>query len=115
MKNDIYYWIKVGGIVHKYIPMFRNFEGYWCYDQLSTRVFISDYKLQLLHGKDCIVRPVDFVNDITDWDEANPQRLEYFTVPNGGVFLGSKYIFYYHTACTWEVNRFENTKVLTFK
>ena len=115
MNDNKYYWIRVDGIVHKYIPMYRNMEGDWCYDQLTTRVFISDYKLRLLHGKDCIGREVDFDRDVCDWSD-NIQQLEYFTYSNSNQILyGSENIFYYTSGCCWCVNKFEDTRVLKYK
>lgn len=115
MKVNKHYWIHVNGIVHKYIPMYRNYQGEWCYDLLSTRLFITDTTLKTLHGDDCIIREVDFDNDTKSWSE-NINLLEFFISDNDEFILfGTKHIFYYTTANTWEINQFENTKVLTFK
>lgn len=120
--SDKYYWVKVGGIVHKYVPIFKNIEGKWVYHSETTTSFISDYVLELLHGKGCILREVDFEKDVVDWEMnslADLQRLEYFPIEsdsgNPMVIFGTQTLFYYHTANCWRVNEFNSEKKLCFK
>lgn len=117
-----YYWIKVDGIVHKHIPIFKNVDGKWVYKSQSTTSFISDYVLELLHGKGCILREVDFENDVVNWEInelSDIQTLEYFYVEadsgNPMVMFGTQNLFYYHTANSWAVNKFNPEKKLCFK
>lgn len=103
--SNKYYWVKVDGIIHKYIPIFKNIDGKWVYKSESTTSFISDYVLELLHGKGCVIREVDFEKDVVDWeinDVSDIQTLEYFYVHcdsgNPMVMFGTQSLFYYHTA-----------------
>lgn len=117
-----YYWVKVDGIIHKYIPIFKNVDGEWVYKSQTTTSFISDYVLELLHGKGCVIREVDFENDVVDWEineVSDIQTLEYFHVNcdsgNPMVMFGTQALFYYHTANSWAVNKFNPEKKLCFK
>ena len=121
MKNNAYYWIKTSGIIHKYIPMYRNHSGQWKHETLTDSNYISDYKLKLLYGKDCVVREVDFELDLVEWVQnsyEDLQRLEFFVIESESgspvVLFGSQAIFYYHTANSWQVNKFDCEKKLSF-
>lgn len=93
--------------------MFRNVDGNWCYDTQTTRVFISDYKLQLLHGKDCIKREVDFEKDSEPVCNSS-QQLYYFSQGNH-IFYGNSTFFIYSTNCSIQMNDFDDCKRMEFK
>ncbi|AUR87580.1 hypothetical protein NVP1101O_169 [Vibrio phage 1.101.O._10N.261.45.C6] len=115
LENNKYYWIKTDGIIHKYVPIYRNNWGSWCVDTESTRVFLSDYKLKLLYGSDCIDREVDFENDLVDMEDEGLQ-LYYFTFgDHTQVMYGNSIFLIYRTSCSVVPNDFENCKKLIFK
>lgn len=63
LKCDANYWVKTSGYVNTYTAMYRNKEGSWRINIDDRTLFISDYKLELLYGKNCVVREFDKEND----------------------------------------------------
>lgn len=115
MKNNTYYWIHTKGITHEYIPMHRNHQGSWCFDTQSTRVFISDYKLELLHGKGCILREVDFEKDVEDFKSVDPLEFTYFCDEDYLVMFGNDIFLWYSAANKIVKNPLKGCKVLKYK
>lgn len=109
-----YYWIKVDGIVHKHIPAYRNLYGQWCYDTLTTIIFLSDTKLKQLHGKDCIIRQVNFDTDVCDMVDIT-NEMYYFVSDKDTVLFGNTLVFWYGTACCIQHNKFDNCMKLVYK
>tara|TARA_B100001245_G_C22756865_1_gene366349 strand:+ start:242 stop:628 length:387 start_codon:yes stop_codon:yes gene_type:complete len=60
-----YYWVKVDGYDLKYRAFLFNGTS-WKISFHDSDKFISSYKLELLFGKDCVIREVNFEKDIDD-------------------------------------------------
>lgn len=66
LKPDNYYWVEIDGYHNKHVPLYYNAMGQWRVYVLDSTRFITTYTLNLLFGKKCIKRLVDFDNDLTD-------------------------------------------------
>lgn len=64
LNNDTYYWVKTDGYLTKHTAIYRNANGQWRISIDDKVLFISDYKLSLLYGKDCVVRELKEEYDI---------------------------------------------------
>lgn len=71
LKAETYYWIKTNGFTKVEEIYFRNINGCWCVDINHGRVFLSDYKMELIFGKGFAIREVDFDNDIFNLKNEN--------------------------------------------
>lgn len=63
LKPNTNYWINIAGIEKERDIVYRNHEGSWCLDIGETRKFLSDYKMELIYGKNFVIREVDFLYD----------------------------------------------------
>ena len=62
MESGKYYWVKTEGYHNEYLPFYFGVDG-WRVEIVDKTVFISTYKLELLFGRGCIKREVDFDKD----------------------------------------------------
>lgn len=58
-----YYWVKTGGYHSEYTPLYFNGES-WKVSINDRDLFISDYKLELLFGKNSILRAINQETDL---------------------------------------------------
>ena len=62
-----YYWVKTGEYKDP-LPFYFSKDGFRV-DIVGRTNFITPYALGLIFGKDCILREVDFVNDLIENSE----------------------------------------------
>lgn len=91
-----YYWVKTDGYDLKYRAFLFNGTS-WKISFQDADKFISSYKLELLFGKDCVIREVDFQNDIDDGTIENDPDMKLsfvdaFTLSDDGRFFVTSYI-----------------------
>jgi hypothetical protein len=61
------YWVNTDGYFCKFLPLLYGNDG-WIVTSDDRTLFLSDYKLQLLFGKKCILREVNIDTDILTED-----------------------------------------------
>jgi hypothetical protein len=67
LKPNTYYWVKNSGYHAEYIPLY--FSGHsWKLSIRDKDIFISNYKLELLYGKNCILREINHSTDLLKED-----------------------------------------------
>lgn len=64
IKPNSHYWIKTEGITTEHKVISTNPKGLWMVPIFDKTVFLSNYKLELLFGRNCIIREVDFTKDV---------------------------------------------------
>lgn len=62
-----YYWVKTAGYHNEYLPLLYVEKG-WIVTVRDETHFLSDYKLELLFGKNCICREINKETDILSID-----------------------------------------------
>lgn len=66
-----YYWIKTNGLKIKQVPFYFNGSS-WKATIDDRDLFISDYKLKLLYGKDCVLRAINEETDLIETKDIEP-------------------------------------------
>lgn len=65
LKTDTHYWIKdESAYVNKEKAVYRNVNGCWVLTIGDSPKFLSDYKMELLFGRNFALREVDFEKDV---------------------------------------------------
>lgn len=91
-KTDRYYWVKTNGYHASHTPMYLNTDNQWRIEINDTTLFISDYKLELLYGRGCVIREVDFNADLNSAPKQNAFLPHLVSTDN------SHAVFYVNTA-----------------
>ena len=73
-ETDQFYWVETNGYHQQYTPLYFNKAKQWRVEINDKTVFISEYKLELLFGRGCVKRPVDFEADKATFEEVKNQN-----------------------------------------
>lgn len=88
LNKDTHYWVKTNGYECNYTCIYRNADGSWRISVDDRVLFISDYKLELLYGKNCVLREFNKETDLINLsgnaklpieDSESEEEIRYFT------------------------------------